>query len=76
MHVHREEIEMAIGMVGSGSSALQLVRDAVASKSTQEAIQVEVAGKALDIMRAEGEAAVRLINSAAPHLGQHVNVRA
>jgi hypothetical protein len=71
-----EEIEMAIGNVGSGTSALELVGSAVASKSTQEAIQVEIAGKALDVMRAEGEAAVQLIDAAAPHLGRHVNVRA
>jgi hypothetical protein len=67
---------MSIANVGSGSSAVGLVRDAVASKSTHEAIQVEIAGKALDIMRAEGEAAVQLIDAAAPHLGVHVNVRA
>jgi hypothetical protein len=67
---------MAIGNVGSGSSAVELVRNAVASQSTQEALQVAVAGKALDVMRAEGEAAIQLIDSAAPHLGQHVNVRA
>jgi len=67
---------MTVGNVGSGSPALELVRSALASKSTQEALQVEIAGKALDVMRVEGEAAVQLIDSAAPHLGLHVNVRA
>jgi hypothetical protein len=67
---------MAIANVGSGSAALAMVREAVASKSTQEALQAEIAGKALDIMRADGEAAVQLIDSAAPHLGRHIDVRA
>lgn len=74
--IDQEQIEMAIGNVGSGSSALELVRSAMAGKSTQAALQVQIAGKALDVMRAEGEATVQLIDSTAPHLGQHVNVRA
>lgn len=67
---------MPVSSVGSGSSALELARSDAASKSTQEALEVDVAGKAMDVMRVEGEAAVQLIDSAAPHLGQHVNVRA
>jgi hypothetical protein len=67
---------MAVGSVAANSLALEMVRSALQAKSTAQSAHAEVAVKALDLMKAEGQAAVDLIDSAAPHLGRNINVRA
>lgn len=55
-------------MVGSvsGGNAPGLMTSMMNKKSTEEQIAVEVVKIGLDAQKAEGEAAMKLINSAAP----------
>jgi hypothetical protein len=65
---------MGVGAINAGSAALEMVRSAVAATSTQQRAQIEVAKKALDVMKVQGQAAVNLIE--ASDVGQRINVKA
>jgi hypothetical protein len=63
---------MSVG--GVGAATLDLVRSSIATDATQDETQVAMAKKALDAQKLQGQAALKMIESAG--LGQFVNVRA